>query len=165
MKKELEYFSEEFLEDLGTKSEGFQNEFRMIMQKIDSYFYEEDESLREGLREYMENGISFSGSGHLLYSFEELVPTDKGRLEFVLAVLNGICSELSNEDEDTSDALKEASHFLIGIRGPEEYINSDFSTLIRDIICTARKDIPDILVVTNTPKEGLPNGFFAAAIK
>ena len=167
MQKELEYFSKEFLIGIGTKSENFQKEFCGIIHEIDSYFYGENESLRKGLREYIENGISFEGSGRFLYSFSEIIPIDNGKFEFVMAVLSGIASEMGSEDLDVASAMAEASHFLIGIRAPENFTTSTFDTLVKDILCANRKpgNMPDILIITNTPKEGLPNGFFAAAIK
>ncbi len=129
-------FSQEFLQGLLTKSEGFQNKFFEIIDGICEYFDTEDE--KADFQKYIEENHAYHKPGNVLFSskvqfcgkqakeFEAL----KEKIHFhLLSLFDNI---------EASDAMTEVPHIIVCISAPEGCFNDSDVESIRSLISFER---------------------------
>ena len=160
----MKYFSEEFLEGLATKSQGFQEKFASIMSDID-YFFDEEEEI-EDFRKYFESEISYAEPGNMLYSakviFGHGVAEEEDRLPLGQEIIQWFFKQFAVDD----DAFEDASHFFIAIRCKKEDFTDEDEFLLRTLISMKRQgDEPEVVMILNEQKDDIYATCFMAAMR
>lgn len=114
------YFSNEFLEGLQTKSEGFQNKFYEIIDNINGYIVGEEK--KKEFQELIEKKHSYSSTGNILYStkkhisnFSSPEEVDKKIHSFVMNLFNSF---------DAGEIISQVPHIIVCVSAPESHYDS-----------------------------------------
>lgn len=131
------YFSEQFLEGLQTKSEGFQRAFYDIIDEVCTYFDNEDEKIQ--FQQQIETMHSYDKPGNVLHSttkimggrytqerFEEL----KEKIQFYLFGLF--------DDFSTCEVVVEVPHIIVCIAAPQGCFLDEDLKLIQNLLSFER---------------------------
>lgn len=118
------YFSEKFLQELGTKSETFQNRFFEIVDEVCRYL---NEKHTEDFQHYIETEISYAHKGNILYS-ESIFVGGKTKEDIIAEICKTIVENIAQANfwgDETNEWLA-ASHIVVVLNYPDiELVEND----------------------------------------
>lgn len=162
------YFSPEFIEELETKSNGFQREFYGIIDGICSYMDTEEEII--DFQKFIEQNHSYNKPGNILYHSQTIMggtytedeyETLRGKVHNYLLGLF--------DDYGAAEPMIEVPHIIVCISAPEGCFKDDDIQFIKSLISferICRGCIPAMVttIVADT-LDGRGNSCFVATIK
>lgn len=164
----MEYFSDEFLSGLRTKSDGFQNEFEEIISDIDEYFDSEEE--KKEFHEYIGREHSFHQSGNMLFSSKMLLCGKHTKNEH-----DKLCEKIQHflfglfDGTESDEAMLKAPHIIIAVSMPEDTFTEEDMNFLKNIISFERLSngyLPaGITTISNDTSNGRAASCFVAALK
>lgn len=145
-RKQMYYFSEQFLAGLQTKSEGFQDKFYGIIDEIDTYI--DEEVSRMLFHKHIETQHTYDKPGNMLYSSKLYCGSGyseselKEKINFFLLGLF--------DDFGASEAMEEVPHIIVCISAPDGYFTDEDTKLIRNLLFLERtlRSCPPVAVTT-----------------
>lgn len=162
------WFSPEFIEDLETKSDGFQNKFYEIIDELSIYLDDVEDEM--DFQEYIEENHSFSNPGNILYSTKSIFggTYDENRYEILKEKVHHFLLSLF-DSYGSSKAFTEVPHIIVCISAPVDCFKDEDMRFIESLlsferVCRGCSPVGVTTILTDA-SNSRGNSCFVVAIK